>query len=106
MFDLHKDWMELLFFVLMVIGLIIALSSPSAVISYAIIFLSGIFVGRFIYYRKNKTQFPYFMIIAGFVIGYIIGVYYGNRIIVGGLFMSGGALGYMLYDKKILTDVR
>ncbi len=106
MFDLHKNWMELFFFALMSIGIVIALSAPSAIISYFIIFLSGIFAGRLVYYRKSKTQFPYFIIIAGFFIGYLIGVYYGNRVIVSALFMSGGALGYALYNKKILTDIR
>src|SRR3989344_989302 len=72
MFQFYKNWMEFFFFVLMIIGVIIALTAPSAIISYIIIFLSGMFAGRLIYEKKNKIQFPYFMIIAGFVIGYLI----------------------------------
>ena len=106
MFDLHKNWMELFFLVLMVIGIFVALSAPSAIISYAIIFLSGMFAGRLIYERKNKIQLPYFMIIVGFVIGYLIGVYYGSRIIVIALFVTGAVLSYKMYDKKILRDIR
>ena len=92
--------------VLMVIGIFIALTAPSAIISYVIIFLSGIFAGRLIYERKHKIQFPYFMIIAGFVIGYLIGVYYGSRRVVIALFVIGAILSYKLYDKKILRDTR
>jgi len=106
MFDLHKNWMEFFFLVLMIIGILIALASPSAIISYAIIFLSGIFAGRLIYERRNKIQFPYFMIIAGFVIGYLIGIYYGSRRIVIALFVIGAILSYKLYDKKILRDIK
>ena len=82
MFDLYKNWMEFFFLVLVIIGILIAFSSPSAFISYIMILLSGIFAGRLIYERKNKIQLPYFMIIAGFVIGYLIGVYYGSRRII------------------------
>lgn len=106
MFEFYKNWMEFFFVLLMIIGVLIALSAPSAVISYFIIFLSGMFAGRLIYERKNKIQFPYFMIIVGFVIGYLIGVYYGSRRIVIVLFVIGAFVSYKLYDKKILRDAR
>jgi len=96
--------MELFFLVLMITGILIALSAPSAFISYIIILISGIFAGRIIYVRKNKIKFPYFMIIAGFVIGYLIGVYYGSREIDILLFGIGAFLGYKLYDNQILKD--
>ena len=106
MYQYYKSWMEFWFFVIMIIGILIALSAPSAIISYIIIFLSGIFAGRLIYERKNKIQFPYFMIIAGFVIGYLIGIYYGSRRVVIALFVIGAILSYKLYDKKILRDIK
>ena len=90
----------------MVIGVLVALSAPSAIISYAIIFISGIFAGRLVHERKNKIQLPYLMVIAGFVIGYLIGVYYGSRRVVIVLFVAGAIFGYKLYDKKILKDIR
>src|SRR3989338_9219936 len=106
MFEFYKNWFEFFFFALVVIGILIVLSSPSAVISYIVIFLSGIFAGRLIYERKNKIQFPYFMIIAGFVISYLIGIYYGSRRVVIALFVIGAILSYKLYDKKILRDIK
>lgn len=106
MFQFYKNWMEFFFFALMIVGVIIALTAPSAVISYIIIFLSGMFAGRLIFERKHKIQFPYFMIIAGFVIGYLIGVWYGSRKVVIVLFAIGAILSYKLYEKKILKDVR
>ena len=106
MFEFYKNWFELFFLALVVVGIFIALSAPSAVISYIIIFLSGIFAGRLIYERKNKMQFPYFMIIAGFVIGYLIGIYYGSRRVAIALFVIGAILSYKLFDKKILKDTK
>ena len=104
MFEFYKNYMEFFFLLLMALGIVIALMSPSAMISYAVIFLSGMFAGRIIYLRKSKLQLPYFMIIAGFVIGYLFGVYYGSRIILIALFVLGALLGYKLYSKGILKD--
>ena len=98
--------MEFFFLVLMVIGVIVALSAPSPIISYAIMLVSGIFAGRLVLERKDKIQLPYLMVIAGFVIGYLIGVYYGNRRVIIALFVAGAIFGYKLYDKKILKDIR
>jgi hypothetical protein len=105
-FEYYMDWMEFWFFVIMVIGILIALLAPSAMISYAIAFISGMAAGRLMYERKNKIKFPYLMVIAGFVIGYLIGVYYGSRRLVIVLFVIGAILSYKLYDKKILRDTR
>jgi len=106
MLEFDKNWMEFFFLVLMVVGILIALASPNTFISYFIIFISGMFAGRLIYERKNKMQFPYIVIIAGFVIGYLIGIYYGSRRIAIVLFVIGAVLSYKLYDKKILKDIR
>ena len=106
MFEFYRHWMEFFFVILMVLGLLVALASPSAVIIYFIIFFIGIFAGRLIYERKNNIQLPYFLIIAGFVVGYLIGVYYGDRRLMIILFVLGSIISYKLYDKKILKDIR
>ena len=106
MFQYYKNWMEFWFLVLMAIGVVIALSAPSAAISYIIMFLSGMLAGRLLYERKDKMQFPYLMIIIGFVIGYLIGVYYGSRRVSIVLFILVMILSYKLYDNKILKDTR
>ena len=106
MFQFYKNWMEFFFLAFMVIGLVVSLSAPSAAISYVIAFISGMFAGRLVYERKENIQLPYFLIIAGFVIGYLIGVYYGSRRIVVALFVLGSVISYKLYDKKILRDTR
>lgn len=90
----------------MVIGLLIALASPSAAISYVIALISGIFAGRLIYEKKESIRFPYLLIIIGFIIGYLTGVYYGSRRIVIALFVIGAILSHKLYSKKILRDTR
>ena len=106
MSEFHKNWMEFFFIALVVIGVLAALLSPSAAISYAIAFLAGMFAGRLFYEERNRIRFPYIIIMAGFAVGYLIGVYYGSRTIVIVLFVIGAALSYKLYEKKILRDTR
>lgn len=106
MSQFHKNWMEFFFVAVVVIGILAALASPSAAISYAIAFLAGMFAGRLIYEERNRIKFPYIVIMAGFAVGYLIGVYYGNRLIVIVLFVSGAILNYRLYEKKIIRDTR
>ena len=106
MFEFHRNWMELFFVVLMIVGVLIALAAPSAAISYVIIFLAGIFSGRLIYEKRSKIQLPYFLIIISFVIGYLIGVYYGSRRVIIALFVVGAVLGYKLYEKGVLKRTR
>ena len=106
MIEYYKIWMEFWFFVLMLIGLAVALLAPSAFVSYLIALLSGFFAGRLIYERKRKISLPYIIAISGYTIGYVIGAYYANRWVVFLLSVLGAALSYELYNRKILKDVR
>ena len=94
--------MEYFLLVFMVFGIVLALAAPSAVISYAIIFISGIIAGKVLHMRKNTLQFPFVMIIIGFAFGYVAGVYYGSRRIVIVLFILGAIISYKFYDKGVL----
>ena len=104
-FEFFKNWAEMFFFVLMVIGIIINLSLPSAVVSYIVILVCGMFAGRIIYFRKGSLKSAYYIIILGFFIGYTISARYGDRKIITVLFVIGAVLSYYLYDKKVLKDV-
>ena len=106
MFEFYKDYMEFFFIVLIAAGLILALIAPSAVISYILILLSGLAAGRLVYERKNKILLPYLIIIAGFLVGYLIGMRYGDRTVVVEAFLIGSAFSYYLFEKKVLNDTR
>ena len=100
----QRNWTEMFFFALLVIGFLFSLATPSAVLSYALIFVVGMMGGRLIYQRKNKLKFPYYLMIIGFLIGYIFGALYGNRNIMIILFVIGAFLSYYLHDKGIIQD--
>ena len=106
MFQLDKNWMEFWSVVLMVIGLVLALFTSSAVINYLLIFVSGMFAGRIIYERQHKTVFPYYVIIAAFLVGYLIGMRYGNGYAVTMLFAAGGIISLRLFKREFIRDTR
>tara|TARA_Y100000310_G_scaffold342247_1_gene444627 strand:- start:36769 stop:37050 length:282 start_codon:yes stop_codon:yes gene_type:complete len=91
----------------MVVGFIVALwaSSFSAVISYIVVFLSGMIGGRLLYERKHKLTIPYYLIIGGFLIGYLIGTFYGSRKVIVVLFVLGILFSYHLHKKGYIRDV-
>ena len=102
-----KSWAEFFFFVIMLLGFVVALSATSfsAVISYIVVFLSGMIGGRLLYERKKKLVFPYYIILIGFLIGYVIGTYYGSRKVVIILFILGVLFSYHLHNKGYIRDV-
>jgi len=106
MVNFFENWVEFFFFVLLVIGFMLSILAPSAFLSYIMIFACGGMAGRLMYERKKKLQFPYYLIIVGFLIGYIIGAYYGNKVVILTLFLLGGILSYYLHDKGVIRDVR
>ena len=106
MFQLDKNWMEFWSVILMVLGLVLALFTSSAVINYMLIFVSGMFAGRIIYERQHKVAFPYYVIITAFIIGYLIGMRYGNRYAVTLIFIAGAIISFRMFQKSIIRDTR
>ncbi len=101
-----KNWAEIIAFVLLIIGFLFSLGAPSAFLSYIIIFAAGMMAGRLFYERKNKMIFPYFLMVLGFLIGYLIGTRYGNWLVISVLFIIGTIISYQLHEKNIIKDIR
>jgi len=105
-FAFYKNWMEVFLVIVLGAGLISALVVPNASLSYILVSISGFFAGRLVYERKSKIIGPFIAIVIIFLIGYLIGMRYGNRIVAVLLFIGGSVLSYKLFDKKILKDSR
>ena len=58
-----KYWVEYLFLFLLVIGFIVSATSGSAVLTYIIIILMGMIVGRFWFQIKKHIKAPYFFVV-------------------------------------------
>ena len=101
-----KQYYLLGIFILLILGFIFSLAAPSAVISYVIIFLCGFMAGRLLYERKNRLQFPYYLMVIGFLAGYLIGGYYYNKKVILTLFVIAIIISYYLHDKGIIHDIK
>lgn len=101
-----EGWAEIWFFIVIAIGFLISITIDSKVLVYFTIFLTGAMAGRLIFERKQKLSFPYYLIVIGFLIGYLIGSRFGDRRIMIVLFIFGTVLSYYAHDKGIIRDIR
>lgn len=106
MTEFYTNWMEIFFIVLVFLGFIAALVAPSPFVSYLMISVSGMFAGRLMYERKGRIKLPFYVIIAGFFIGYLVGAYYGSRILIVIIFLCSSVFSYRMYEKGILRDIK
>ena len=102
---LTHDWAEIFFFIVLIIGFLLAVTLRSKTIVYITIFLGGLLAGRLIYDRHEKLSFPYYLIIIGFLIGYLLGVPIGDKRAIVILFVLGGLFSYYIFNKGFLHDL-
>lgn len=101
--DLSAWWVELLCFVVLVIGFLFSITLQSAMMSYVVIFLFGLLAGRLIYYRKYS--FPFYIIGFALLLGYVLGTRYGQWKLVILFFLLGSAVSYYLHQQGYLEGV-
>lgn len=104
-FELVEHWVELLAFILLVIGFFLAAASGSAVISYFIVFFCGALGGRIWYTVKIDTKLAWSIILTGFLIGFVLGSYYGDKWVIILSYAGGFLLGYYLHKEGYIKSV-
>ncbi len=103
--SVYKDWAEIVSLFLLILGFFLSVSSESTLVTYIILTLCGFLVGRIYYFRRRNIKFPFYLIIAFFLIGYIIGVKMRDRggvLLIFFFFFTGAYIGYTLHEKKYL----
>jgi hypothetical protein len=97
-------WAEMMMLVLLAVGLAVSLLADSALINYAIILMCGLVVGRF--YATRKVSVPFYLVVAGFLAGFIIGAAIinkrGEMLILLLLFAIGSYLGNEFVKRKLI----
>ena len=99
-FEFMDKWVELFFFIVLIIGFIVSISLGSAFFSYVVIFLFGLMGGRFLQLRKGIV--PFYLIVLGLLIGYILGSRYGNWKIIVFCFIIGAAISWYAHEKEYI----
>ncbi len=103
--NLLDNWVELVSIALLLLGILIAVISTSAIITYFTILFCGTVVGRNFYLTRRRRRFHFYYIAGGFFIGFLVGAYvsrYGNLWIISFLFFMGVYFGYYLHRKRHL----
>jgi len=103
--NLREYWAELVTFIFLIIGTLLSLMSDSAVVTYVIIFICGIVVGRNAHVRRRGLTMPFYLIVIGFIVGYIIGATAqnrGNPIIILICFAVGIYAGHYLHKNRYI----
>jgi len=103
---LYDKWTEFFFFIIMLAGVIIALTARSALVSYVVILIAGIMAGRIIKGGETRLGFPIYMLITGFLVGYLIGSYQYSKVIILLLYMIGMVGSNYVFSREIIKDIR
>ena len=99
-----KDWAEVLGLILLLFGFIFSISMNSALFVYIVIFLSGLLAGRYYFLRIGRQPlFPFFLIIIGFLLGYVLGSFAANRKLVIFLFFFAWIISHVAHKKKLYS---
>lgn len=103
--QLFETWVEFLFVLLFVGGIILALAIENVFLGYLVLFFIGMICGRIIYQRskiKKTYQFPFYFILSGLLLGYLIGLGYGNNIALIITFIIGVFISHYMHKHKYI----
>lgn len=104
---LWKQWAEVFFIILLMIGFLLAISIKSAAMNYTIIFLAGMMAGRLVYEKKGKQPiFAFFLIIVGFLFGYMLGSFNVNKKLIVFFFIVGSIVSYYIHKKGYIKIIQ
>jgi len=100
--NFSDNWVQYLFLILIILGFIISFNIENSLIIYLVSYLAGIHCGIITYLKNGKLRsFPVWIVIVGFLIGYLIGSYDSNKLSIIVLFILGIVNGHMLLKKEI-----
>lgn len=95
-------WPEIWMFIMFLTGFIIAVSTKNATFNYMVVIIAGIMAGKFLFERRKASPFPYYLIIIGGAVGYILGSFRYNIKVVILLFIISTAASYYAHNKKLI----
>ena len=101
----NSDWAEIIALVLLFVGIIIGILSPSVWVTYTIAAITGLMSGRWWVRGKVRGPGAYGLIMAGFIIGYVIGTFRGSRLLTFVIFMASFLIMLKITRKGAYKDI-
>ncbi len=71
--EVLANWVLLWLLGLLIGGFLMGLFTRSAALAFIIIFAGGAIIGHFVFTAKDGNRFPYYVLGASFIIGWLIG---------------------------------
>ena len=105
--DIQWKWPEYFFFILLIIGFLIVIFARSATFIYIFTVLAGLMVGRYLFQRKSRPPVPIYILIYGFVIGFILALMLTRKAdwkIALIIFIVSNMLSYYLHERGYVND--
>ncbi|MBD3249489.1 hypothetical protein GF336_05570 [Candidatus Woesearchaeota archaeon] len=95
-----RKWAETGSIILILIGFLVSISIQNPWLSYLVILCAGFMVGRLWFNKAGKQPlFVFFLIIVGFLLGYMMGAFNTDRKIVFIIFITSWIVSYKLHKE-------
>jgi len=98
-FDEFMDWPEVLWFLMLLLGLLFAFTVQSAFVSYLVLLIVAFAFGRMIYLYVELDKIHLYLLVFGFIIGYLVAGQTDFRIALA-LFIFGILFSYYAHKDK------
>lgn len=106
--DLQWMWPEYSFFVLFIIGFLIAVLAPSPIFAQIFIGITGLMTGRYLYKRKGRAaQTPVYLVVYGFLFGFVLALIITHKAdwkLAMIVYILGNMFSYYMHDKGFIND--
>jgi hypothetical protein len=89
MFKGIKNLYEYIFLLILVVGIIFSLVLDTLLMQIIVIFLFGILAATAQQVKKEEFNFPYILLIIGFVLGYLLAIKSNHRLLIIIFFITG-----------------
>ena len=103
-FSFAEDWMEAFGLLALCLGVLIGFATGDATIAYVLSCIAGLLFGRQWHRSRKGPKFTWFVVVIGFLIGYLFGsLPYAQPQPLIVLFVLGILLGYYVRKKGVMT---
>ena len=97
---IFKSWAEIFALVVLIMGFLFSIFLSNIYFTYIVICIAGLFAGRYYFLRiGHQPLFPFFLIIIGFLVGYLLGSFAANRYLIIILFFTAWAISHYAHKK-------
>lgn len=100
-----KDKEDILIIIFLIIGFIIAITLVNPIFNALMLIITGFFAGREFQAKKSRKVIiiPYIYMVAGFILGFMLGSIWINRFLAIIIFVSSFGLSYYLHKNGYLA---